>query len=371
MNCFSRKYIYLLITAVALTCSISCSKSAVTGEAPAENLISATFTKGNGDNKAYRIYLNGIDGTVTVGKEYSGTYVDNSNDALATCRVNEDGSLIDIDETGASGLRAIDGPYKMHIVYPAIKMSPITGENGINGYHFYREEEMQENSIYISQTKTVNVDGIYLKEEGGETQYIYDASSMILKQPRSKIDIIFKCGNDIASTTLQSIKLKNIINEGYYRPADSRFYYQNSSLIDLNLYNAPENVQPLLSGTSQTIAENIFLLSMDYSEKDSQGNTKWPLPSLEIKTGSEETYYVTFTAALGWNFEPHNRYEFTITINSLYVNLSVTATPWDIEEENNGTIENPKQWSIDFPINGSGDNVLDWEEVNAGTGTIG
>ncbi|MBR6541395.1 MAG: hypothetical protein IKT74_07710, partial [Bacteroidales bacterium] len=189
--------------------------------------------------------------------------------------------------------------------------------------------------------------------------------------PRSKIDIIFKCGNDIASTTLQSIKLKNIINEGYYRPADSRFYYQNSSLIDLNLYNAPENVQPLLSGTSQTIAENIFLLSMDYSEKDSQGNTKWPLPSLEIKTGSEETYYVTFTAALGWNFVPHIRYEFTIPINSLYVNLSVTATPWDIEEENNGTIENPKQWSIDFPINGSGDNVLDWEEVNAGTGTIG
>ena len=220
------KHIIYLIIAVA---AISCSKGSILKENnPAEELIGGIFTKGTGDGKAYRVYLNGIDGTVTVGKEYTGTYADKTAGGEFTpCTVTQQGTFSAVDNTGENGLRAIDGPYKMHIVYPAIGMSPIEGHSGINGYLFNRKLSQGEIPVYISDTLKVNVSGVYVIDENSDSQYIYDASNLDLKQQRSKINITFKCGESIPSTTLQYIIFKEFsgkihthnkcIEERYYK----------------------------------------------------------------------------------------------------------------------------------------------------------
>ena len=72
-----------------------------------------------------------------------------------------------------------------------------------------------------------------------------------------------------------------------------------------------------------------FILSMNYGETDSEGNTKYPMPSLEIITGASTQESVTFNAVLGWDFKPQHTYEFTIKINSIYVNMTVKISSWD------------------------------------------
>ncbi|MBQ6572975.1 MAG: hypothetical protein IIX41_01490 [Bacteroidales bacterium] len=365
-----RHIIYVIVAVVA----ISCSKEALKDDiGHLKELVNGIFTKGKGDGKAYRVYANGIDGTVTVGKEYTGTYADLTlNGEFSPCTVNAAGEFVEVDNTGASGLRAIDGPYKMHVVYPAIAMKPINGHNGINGYLFNRNLAQNEQPVYISNVINVNVNGVYVKEENATGQYIYDASELMLKQQRSKINITFKCGTSITSTTLQDITFKNVIDKGYYRPADGRFYYEADDVVSVDIYN-PENAQTglvLTTGESMKVVENQYILSMDYGEKDSQGVPKWPLPSFEIKTGTSSTQSVTFTAALGWNFLPQNTYDFTITINSMYVDILITASAWVPNNPCEGDISDISSWNITLPLEDGSEHVLEWVEIDGGTGKI-
>ena len=353
--------------------AISCSKVPVPvpeSEDTFAGLITGIFTRGTGNGNVYRVYLNGIDGTTTMGKEYSGTYADlTSGGQFTPCRVNSNGEFASADETGESGLRATDGAYKMHIVYPAIAMTPIEGEEGLNGYLIYRQGA--ESPLYLSNARNVNVSGVYIKEENSQGQYIYDATSLELKQQRSKITIIFKCGTEIESTTLHKIIFRNIIDNGYFRPADGRFYYRDEDVHSDDIYIAPAGGLTLGTGETAKVVADQYILSMDYGEKDNQGNAKWPLPSFEIHIGSDASTTIDFTAALGWNFEPQNNYEFTITISSLYVQVDVYATEWRDNGTTGVTIGNPKRFTVQFPLEDGSDNILEWDQVHGGTGTLG
>ncbi len=358
--------IILLLAVLAGGCS---KNDELIGEQHNGELVSSTFTKGTGDGKAYRICLNGIVGTETENIETSGSYCDLTEGLpFVPCNVDESGKFTSAND--AMGLRAKDGPYKMHIVYPAINGKPIPydGYTHLTGYLLERNITENSDQIYLSTVKDVTVNGTYLKEPGSQLQYIYDASAIELKQQRSRIKIIFKCGEDIESTTLQNIVLKNIISQGYYRPVDGIFYYQDSNIENKEVYDTPLT---LTTGNSKDLEIDEYILSMNYGELDGQGNTKWPLPSFEISTGSDSET-VKFTAALGWNFEPQNTYEFTITINSLYVQIDVEATQWEDGGENSTIVGNPKKWTIQFPLEDNANNrLLEWEEIKDINGTIG
>ena len=333
-------------------------------------LVEFTSTKGVGDGKAYRIYLNGIDGTDSEGVEATGTYCDKTDgEQFVPCEVDTDGKYVKDDDT--KGLRAINGPYKMHMVYPAIAMTPIpyAGYTNLNGYFYQRNGE----GVAISQTSDVTLRGVYLSKDNGD-EYIFDGSDMLLQQPRSRIKINFACGTAIQATTLQKLSFKNIISEGYYRPAESRFYYSDANISDKVLFDASAAggaELTLSTGQSQELSIDEYILSMDYAEKDAQGNTKWPLPSFVIEIGETQAEVVSFTAAIGWLFKPQRTYLFTFTINSMYVNVTVEALPWEDGGDNSGEVNNPEIWSIDFPLkDGSENNLLEWEEIDGIHGEI-
>ena len=358
--------LYIIILLTALSCD------SIILEQPDNEIgpVSFSATKGSGSGNTFRFYLNGLDGNNTVGIETSGTYLDQAaNSPLLPCSVDANGAFTGLDDS--KGLRSINGPYKMHIVSPAVEMQNIPNHTGMRGYFFGRNLEDDETPIYISNTIDVSLNGAYLDLLNGGGQYIYDASSQVLKQPRSKIKIIFECGDKTTKTTLQKITLANIIPQGYYRPFESRFYYDNT--INTVIYNTPLTLPKIVNGNSvrkENLGINEHILSMDYSATNSDGSYKWPLPSFIMEIGEDADEVVTFTAALAYNFEFQHEYEFTIVINTMYVNISVVAKPWDDGGENSAIVENPKKWSISFPLKDGENVLLDWDKIGGITGTI-
>ena len=111
---------------------------------------------------------------------------------------------------------------------------------------------------------------------------------------------------------------------------------------------------------------------MNYKAVDESGNTRFPLPSLEIEIGGVSgSDIVTFNAPLSWDFRPQHIYEFTIVINSVYVNMTLVISEWDVNGEVDSEIGNPEVWQIQFPLKSGGVDVMDWESVDTQIGTIG
>ena len=330
-------------------------------------------TKGTGSNRTFLFYMDGVEGTVTGNIETYGTYHDPApGSALVPCSVAaNDGSYVRDDQS--QGLRSKDGRYKMFIASPAIMPEAVPGTT-LKGYHYSREVSVNQASarpiVYISDPVDVNLNGVYLSSANGY-EYEYDVESMILKQPLSMINIRFACGDRIAETTLRKITLNNIIKQGYYIPTDSYFHYDATNDVgSKQVYQGPLH---LTTGSASVDLEvNEYLLSMDYRQTDAQGNPIWHLPSLEIEIGPDDENVVTFLAALGWYFKPQHKYEFTITINSVYVTITVEAEEWEGVPGQESTVGVPQKWEITFPLVDEGNNnLLDWEKVQGGTGVIG
>lgn len=376
-----KKFLIYIFAVLAVACKIDTPSNE--HNSSEIGVVSFASTKGSGSKETYRVYLNGIENTVTQGIETSGTYYDIADgEPLQPCLVDGNGAFVSLDDS--KGLRSINGTYKIYIVSPAVAMTPIpyTGYESLQGYRVLRNMANNQEPLYVSQTADVTLNGVYLSNLNGSQHTIYDASDYTLKQPRSKIRIRFACGNNIQSTTLQKVTISNIIEEGYFRPVEYRYYFEQQYIAD---YIIDKSVLPDLlpltlenpnypNGNNPNPPTDLgieqYILSMDYGEKDSQGNTKWPLPSFIIETGDSEQEVVKFTAALGWNFEPQHTYEFTITINSIYANITVTVLPWDDKGNENTSVENPKKWSIDFPITDGEQTLLDWEVVDDINGSI-
>ena len=207
----------------------------------------------------------------------------------------------------------------------------------------------------------VTLDGVYLKRRNeSSTSYIFDASTMMLKKKRSKVKVTFKCGNDIPGVTLESISINNIINEGYYNPAEQALYYDRN-LESIRIY---ENGDGLFVGKNSQAdigdAEH-YILSMDYNEKDYNGEAVWPQPVISVKfKGADEA----LTTPLAMNLQPLHVYSIDITVNSAKITIDVSSTSWD-EASSDATIADPEEsWSI--VINKPG--WIEKEEIEDGIG---
>lgn len=333
-------------------------------------LVSSVFTKGIGSGKAYRVYLNGLSGTVTQGVETSGTYCDLIDGfQFVPCSVTDKGEYSASDDT--KGLRAINGNYKMHIAYPAVAMAPIPyqGCEGMNGYFFKRRVDPGDVMLYLSEVKDVTLNGVYLTDERN-SYYIYDASTMVLKQPRSLINIYFACGSKIQSTTLHKILLSNVIKEGYFRPVDGVFYYSDANvskgddMVVLYGDDASETAITLNAGQQILAVEDVYLLSMDYSAKDASGAPLWPLPKFVFVTGEDDEQVIDLNASLAMNFQPQHTYDMIVTVNSTYTNINIVSVPWT-DEGGDTSVSDQESWSVDIPHAG-----MDWDDAGDMSGVI-
>lgn len=347
-------YIFLLLVVT------SCDKWRSDDPFAEYELVSFASTKGAGDGKIYRVYLNGLENYSTRGTETSGVYQDSDASGPLAPYPNSD-----------NGLRAPNGTYRMHIVYPNVEMTPIPsnfgGNGSMNGYLLNRIQGTDP-KIYLSEEVDVVLSGVYLSLVGGSSQYIFDANGFPLKERRSKITINAKKGEGIAPTTLHSVSFKNVIQSGYYRPLDRRLYFvpiaPDSQDSKIEILNGELSLGESYSQIGQTTT----ILSMNYGETDEQSNYKWPLPtfvlSAEIGGKSE-----TFTVALGWDFKPQTEYVFDITIRSVEVRIDVTAKAWDDKNVSSSPVGEQPSWTVTFPLEGNGNN-FSWDNRGTIEGTI-
>ena len=331
---------------------------------PYEGELVSMMTKGDGSGNAYIFYLARESANAGVG-----TYVDDQKDMpLVPCEVNANGEPVKDGEgkvvyNSNYGLRAPDGgDYKLVIAHPAKPM--ISLPSGELAYAYSRN---QQTALYISEAVPVTLSGVYLSA-GGNDQYVFDASNYQLRQPRSRIRIKFACGDKIDSTTLRSVDLCNYIDEGYYIPVESRFHYTEVKEIK------PLFTGPLTVGNGEAARDlgvNEYILSMDYSQTNSDGTHRWHMPSLKISTGDGDGE-VTFNASLGRAFLPQNEYEFTILINSTTVTITMTENPWDDRDDLSIGIGDAQSWTITFPLRDGNINLIDWVRVvvDPGQGVI-
>ena len=323
-------------------------------------------TKGTNSRRTYIFYLLGNKNTATKNLEYYGTYLDSAQgDPLIPVQVDEYGVATSDQPASSYGLRASNGGYSLFIASPAVEMSEIAG---LKGYHYTRNDE----GVYISDPVSVSVGGVYLSDSEG-TEYIYDASSQVLRQPRSRLQLCFGCGEGV-DVTLVSISLKNFISEGYYIPIEKRFHFTEEKISQEQQLYPPEGGNPrfFTGGEVENLNVDEYILSMNYGEKDAEGKVKFPMPSLKIliKSGATSADVVELTAALGWDFKPQNAYEFTVIINSAYVSVQVKAFPWNPVENSSSTVDETETWKIEFPLTERSVNLLDWEKVDKQVGTI-
>lgn len=356
-----RLFSYVMICLLSVACS---SGSLDTGKGSLPDAAVkdvAMLTKGSGDGRTYIFYLIGNRASATEGVRTWGTYVDAEN-GQPLCPADPETKIYD----SSKGLRAQDGYYRMYVASPAVPAEETSAGSGIYGYEFDRNEP----GVYVSEPIGVSVSGVYLTGSHG-SEYVYDVSEQILRQPRSRIKLNFACGDDIASATLKSLSLNNFIDHGYYIPEEKSFDYTADDIEESYLLfpKSGEDDLVLTTGNRQALDIDEYILSMNYKDVDSYGDYKHPIPSLDIEVGSAYGS-LSLHAALGWDFKPQHTYEFTITINSVYVNLQVTATAWEQNGDDvSSDVGDTGTWKIEFPLKEGSVLLLDWEKVNV-TGTI-
>ena len=359
------KFIYLLCL-IVVACSDGLNKP-IDEECPDSPV--EIMTKGNGDGRSYIFYLIGYKNTSTQGKEYFGTYVDAEIGCpMIPAEVDLYGKPISGNYDSSKGLRASNGGYKLFVSSPAETMTDVGDGSGVKGYHYTRNDE----GVYVSDPVDVTLGGVYLTDAEG-TDYIYNVSDQVMRQPRSRLKLKFACGADLEKATLQSVNLKNFISEGFYIPVERRFHYFTSDIQENDRLFPKDENDALTVKTGEVVNLNVdeYILSMNYGELNAEGQTIFPMPSLEICIGDLESSIVIFNAALGLDFKPQHSYEFTITINSVYVNMSVAVSSWDPKDAWESEVGETETWKIDFHLNSGSVNLFDWEYVEKQTGTIG
>lgn len=358
-------YIYFLLLGFLITSCVDLSEDHAIEDA-AVHMVEFTSTKGAGTGNIYRIGLEGIPGTVTDNVKASGTYCDQSaGEELVPCVITDSQG-----QTYVDGLRARDGEYKMFIAYPSVAMSSIgyEGCEGLEGYLIKRDVSQNEYEMYFSEALNVELSGIYLKNKGAASSAaIYDAKSMTLKRPLSQVTLKFACGEKLQTATLRSIAFRNVIPEGYYRPAEEVYYYGGNTET-YTVYTAPAGGLTLENNVvSDLEISEQYLLAMDYAEKDNDGYAKHPQPEIVVEIGDSEDEAVILTAPLGWNFIPQCIFDIKITVNTTYVGLDVETFAWEDGLIGSTQISHPFVWSVKIPINGLGwstsDDVIK-DEIN-------
>ena len=233
------------------------------------------------------------------------------------------------------------------------------GVDGVLGYGFRQSRVRQSNEVqYISQPVSIQYGNVY-----ANGQYVYDAADMQLTEYRSRISVRVRCGEDIDYVNIRGMELAGTMTVAYYNFFSG---YEKATYGTESIWS-PESPLNLVTGSGepgqwQNVVDGAYILSQDYSATDEFGELKYRQPYLNVLLGTQEgdpVVSIPFT----YNMQPQYDYQVSVTVNSVYVRVEVTAVPWDYSAPLSTVI------GEDNPIRVYYDNsALAWQ-TNGGTGT--
>jgi len=265
---------------------------------------------------------------------------------LTPCKVVDatgayDDSVTDPEAT-IYGLQARNGTYFMSIASPAVEMqSPKTS---IYGYHYSRERTPGQKVLCVSDSIRAVISGI---STNGSWLYVVN-DSIRLKERRSKFKLSVSCGDDIDLTAVKSVRLYNLISEGYYLPSSMEFEYGSSGR-DSVIVNDWSPAITLNKGDTVKCEAQPYILSMDYSKLDQNKKPVHPLPEIVLAIGGDGGTVVKIPIA--YDMLPEKIYKCHITINSCYVILTMSALAWNDPITVSGSNDSYSQQSFTVTVN--------------------
>ena len=351
-----------IILSVLITVTVACSrdgKNAVQDYEPVELQISMGTKAGSSADVTYRTVLFQYDAVYAHYSAYlyNGSYRDkDAKEWMTPCQVN--GTTGEwIADGSAYGLRAAEnGSYRLGIVSPAVQPDWLVygGLGGTAtrwGYHLNRTGDC----VKISHPASVTVTGNHMNRK-----FIYQASANELVDRRAKLTVRLQCGEDLTSVHVNKVVLKNFYTEGYYD-------FGTDSLYDFTLDGAGEVLHDsgdpeieLQNGAAATeVCTDFYLFSLNYDRIDAEYHFIYDVPQLEITMGDG-----VVLVPIHYLFKPQHSYTYTLSINSAFIKMAITALPWDdASGTQDETIGEPVNETISF-------DAGTWNTVDGGSGVI-
>ncbi len=278
----------------------------------------------------------------------------------------------------SAGLYAPAGTYSMVIVSPAVAIEHVSTIRDKWGFAYSRRPDADAQPLSVSDTIPISLQGRGELIAGTnnvvrDTVYLDNRPNInekALRERRSQINFIFRCGQDIESTTLSNISLRKVIRSAWFDPVSGTFFSGNEEGSDLTeeLLLSAETLTLVRGGEAvplpaPTAGEDetgsyLYLLSQNYAAVNDYGEPLHTLPELHVELNEAE-----LNIPLGFNFLPLHRYTYTVTVNSLYFHITLSVTPWDAVDVG-GDLSDPPTITVGtFPIDG-------WNTLPPQSGTI-
>lgn len=359
--------IWTLILPLALLCS--CGREGMPEEVEDTAVeLSVTRSGGASDGEhSYRVLL--FDRLTGQYSGRSGTYYYDFGESswdgvrsgvLVPCAVDAAGGRVG-GRDAAHGLYAPAGSYGMVIVSPAVDVGRVSPSR--YGFRYSRMPEADAEPLRIADIAGVSIKGRGELHGAVVRDTLHVDDSKVLRERRSKLGFVFRCGEDVGEVVLSEVSLRNVIDTAFWYPAGGCFIGETigSKVLmsgDMVCRNGDAPLNLPLGSNAESDGRYMYVLSQDYSATDAYGEPLYPLPELHIEFGGE----VVMDIPIGYDFQPHYRYVYTVTVNSLYVHLSLSVASWDIDEDTGG-IDAPPLVEIVFPIGG-------WEDGGSSGGVI-
>lgn len=348
--------IILLLTAALVT---GCSKdgsSSASGESGAI-AFSMKTKDGSAASATYRMVLFGYNAvSSTYSARSQGSYRDkDAKDWMTPCRVDpatgewmEDGSVY--------GLRSTyNGDYMLSIVTPARQPDYLVTEpnSSVRGWGYNLERT--GDALLVSSPVKVTVTGNHLNRK-----YVYQADASLLRDCRSKLTVKLQCGDDLTSVHVNKLTIRNFYSAMSYDFGSDSLVNPTLDAVGLVMHDTTDPEIELLHGEpAEEVFSDFYLFSLNYDKIDDEYHFVYDVPQLEVTIGSG-----VVSVPLHYEFKPQHTYTYTLSINSAFVKMSVTALPWnDLSGSLEETIGEPKTEVFTF-------DPGTWDLVDGGSGTI-
>lgn len=255
------------------------------------------------------------------GSKYTGSYRNRDvKDWMTPCQVNATTGEW-IADGSEYGLRASkSGTYKLCIVTPAVQPNWFTVGLGGNyskwGYHLQRTGD----GLKISSPVSVNVAGNHINRK-----WVYEASANEMKERRAKVTVKLECGEDLAVVHVNKLMFKNIYSDAYYDFASDSLHNLTLDAVGEILHDSGDPAIELLHGEpATTVCTDFYLFALDYDRIDDEFHFLYDVPQLEVTMGSG-----IVLVPLHYELAPQHSYTYSLTINSAFIKMSITALPWN------------------------------------------
>ena len=247
-----------------------------------------------------------------------------------------------LEDGDAWGLRAPYGSYGLTLVSPAVYPKSYLSHDaaiyspGIEtveqwGYHHWRTyaqaNDHNETVVRIASPHAVSITGNYMNASADPSgRPVYDVpDAVVLYERRATMDIRLRCGDDLASATVNSLSLQNVYEEGWY-------CFAVDSIIDVTLGTTPEvliaSPMTFLHGAEPvTVASDVCFLPFQYNKAQQYDADQYvyALPELVFDLNG----VLTYTMRLPFDMKASTHYTLTVTLNSAFVRFDLTANDWE------------------------------------------